>query len=152
MPDETQWTIETLKEHLEDVYDARLDAMERALTLQAKEYARRLGVLNHAYENAEQIRGTYLNADKYETQRRSDNDARELALERINEKFEEFVDRFDKRQREVDLELAQAKGEAITAQRLAEEQARKANRNIAIVSVTLAVTIFIINVLTGKIG
>jgi hypothetical protein len=54
----------------ERVLAARMDAFDRALELQAKEYARRLEELNHAHAEAREVLHTYVRQDVYETGQR----------------------------------------------------------------------------------
>lgn len=46
--------------------EERQRASERALKLQAREYDRRLMVLNHAHEQAVEVQNTYVTSEKFE--------------------------------------------------------------------------------------
>jgi len=46
--------------------ERELDALAKALALQAKENERRLDILNHAHEQAREVLGTYLPRELYE--------------------------------------------------------------------------------------
>lgn len=63
----SEWTIDTLKEHLEKLIDAKaqgikdaLEEREKALTLQATEYERRLDDLNHEKNRNEEAAKTFV--------------------------------------------------------------------------------------------
>lgn len=146
------------QEEYEKRIDERFRLNDRALELQAKEYDRRLDSLNHAHEKAVQVQHTYVTQDKYEDKLTSEAAAREYALDRVNEKFEDYVKRYEQRQREVDLLLqAQANSQeeakrasekaAQTAKDAAAETFRKSNRNIAIVGLLLTSIIVTMNLI-----
>lgn len=132
------------------------EADRTAVRLQAEEYERRLTALNHAHERAVEVQHTYVTADKYEDKLEAELMARNLALTRIDERFTEFVTRYEARQREVDVLIAAQKGAAMEAKRAAEEQGRKAvaataeatrktNRNLGIMAIVVTVVIAIAN-------
>lgn len=130
--------------------DTRFDAVDKALGLQAREYERRLSDLNHAHEKAVQVQHTYVTQDKYEDKLHSEALARELALNRIDEKFQDHVKRYELRQREIDELVNTAKGAAVEAARVATETARKTTRNIALTGLGLAVMIAVMNFLAAS--
>lgn len=151
-----EWTLRSLKEHfdwalssLKERHDDKFTQLAKALELQAKEYERRLAELNHAHDRAVTVQHTYVTQEKYDERAQSDTDARDAALLRVNEKFDEYVKRYEQRQREVDQALAIQKGAAEQAQRIAEEQGRKSNRNIAIATIVITVVMTVINFVTG---
>jgi hypothetical protein len=57
----------TLKEHLEKLYDVKLEALALALRLQAQEYERRLELLNQAHERADKLATKVLTIEQYTT-------------------------------------------------------------------------------------
>jgi phosphopantetheine adenylyltransferase len=127
--------------------DERFEALGKALEIAAQEYARRLHDLNGEYKRDRERQAQYVTIDKYETQTRAEQIARETALLRVDEKFEEYVKRYEVRQREVDLVLSVQKGAAEQAIRAAEETGRKSNRNLAIASICLAGLVLLANII-----
>lgn len=103
----------------------RFAALDKALELQAKEYERRLHDLNGEYVRDRQRQNQYVTTDKYENNLTQEREKREFALARVDEKFEDYIKRYEARQREVDLLLSAQKGAAEEAKRAAEEQGRK---------------------------
>lgn len=107
----------------------------------------------------------FVRGDKYEDKLKADGEkfereaeARATALQRVDEKFEEYVKRYEQRQREVDLLLTAQKAAAEAAKQAAEdegrrsrqavqEQSRKTNRNLAVVSLILGGIVIVVNVL-----
>ena len=51
---------------LKDLLDTQSDGIDRALMLQREEYARRLGELNHAHEEARRVLNTYIPREVYD--------------------------------------------------------------------------------------
>ena len=157
----TWW--ESFKELLDERFDHlddRFGHVQKALELQAIEYERRLTDLNHAHQEALRVQHTYITIDKYEDKMKSEEQARIVALQRldekldsqaqrVDEKLEDYIKRYEIRQREIDQALAIGKGAADAATRIAEEQGRKQNRNMAIVTIVLTIIIAVTNVLTG---
>lgn len=136
----------------------RFDALNKALELQAAEYARRLHDLNGEYQRDRARQHDYVTTEKYETQLEAEKTAREAALLRVDEKFEDYVKRYEVRQREVDLLLAAQAGAADEAKRAVEdavrksdaaarEQARKQNRNLGIATLGLGLIVFIAQII-----
>jgi phage protein D len=134
----------------------RRSSDQQALSLQAREYERRLVALNHAHEKAIEVQHTYVTQDKYEDKLAAEQDARQHALARIDEKFDDYMTRADARVREVENALAAAQTASEVQSRAAEDAARKAkeaaeaagrksNRNIAIVGVALTIIIAVAN-------
>lgn len=141
----------------EKLYDERFAAQEKALALQAREYERRLHDLNGEYKRDRERQKDYVTIDKYEDKLASEQEARENALTRVDERFEDYIKRYEARQREVDLLLTAQKAAAEAAKYAAEEQgrraldatnaqARKTNRNLGIVSLVLGVIVVVVNV------
>lgn len=144
--------------NLERRMEERLEALDKALVLQAEEYARRLHALNGEYQRDRERQSAYVTVDKWETMNESERVARIAALLRVDEKFEEYVKRYEARQREVDLLLAAQAGAAEEAKRAMEdavrksdsqsrELARRQSRNLGLASLTLGVIVFGANVL-----
>jgi hypothetical protein len=143
--------------------DERFVAQEEAGRLRAEELARRLEVLNHAHEQAREKERDFISRETYETfvlryqdahqavkndivaAAKSESLKTEANFERVDEKFNEYVKRYEARQREVDLLLSAQKGAAEEAKRAVEEQARKANRNLGIASLVLGLIVFAAN-------
>ena len=139
----------------------------RALELQAKEYARRLEDLNHAHARAQEALNTFVRIDKYEDQVKAAEQARKIAVERLNEKLEalsvqintkvdDYITKDEARQAKLDQAMAIQRGAAEEAQRaseeqgrknrdLAEAQTRKTNRNMALVTIALSIIIAVSN-------
>lgn len=138
--------------------DERFAAIDKALVLQAKEYERRLHDLNGEYQRDRQRQALFVTMDKWETVNETERVARIAALARVDEKFEEYVKRYEVRQREVDLLLAAQAGAADEAKRAVEEQGRKSDaqsrelarrqsRNLGVASLTLGLIVFFANVI-----
>lgn len=136
--------------------EAVADAVQTATKLQASEYERRLEALNHAHEKAIQVQHTYVTQDKYEATLEAEKLARDIALTRIDERFMEFVTRYEARQREVDLLIAAQKGAAEEAKRTAAQTEQKAiaatvaathktNRNLGIMALVVTLVVAIAN-------
>ena len=136
-----QWTLPTLKV----LMDERFAAIDKALELQAEEYSRRLKDLNGEYIRDRERQNDYVTVEKYEDKLAAEAQARDVALTRVDEKFQDYVKRYEVRQREVDQALSMMKGAADQAQRAIEEQARRTNRNIAILGLALAVLVALAN-------
>jgi hypothetical protein len=127
--------------------DERFDARDDALKLQAEEYARRLKDLNGEYARDRARQSDYVTIDKYEAQLAAEKTAREAALLRVDEKFDDYVKRYELRQREIDGLLAGQKGAAEQANKTAMEASARATRTIQIAGVLLALIVFLANVL-----
>lgn len=154
--------------------EVALDERLVAVKLQAGEYERRLDQLNHAHEAAIEVQHTYVTQDKYEDKLSSEQEARTHALARIDEKFEEYVQRWELRQREMDQTIATLSKAAAEARQIAENQGRqtreeaeraardqkeaaeaaqrKTTKNIAIVGIVLAGLVGIANLLPNLIS
>jgi hypothetical protein len=115
----------------------RLTSRAEALKLQAQEYERRLDVLNHAHEEAREVASRTVSRKEFEDYVKStmtareqaaktESDKRELALQRVDEKFEDYVKRYEQRQREVDQALTIQKTASEAAKQFASEAAQKA--------------------------
>lgn len=123
----------------------RFAAIDKALSLQASEYARRLHDLNGEYQRDRSRQNEYVTVDKWESTNKGEAIARAAALLRVDEKFTDYVKRYEVRQREVDLLLAAQKGAAEQAIRAADETGRKANRNLGLASLSLGVLVLLAN-------
>lgn len=132
--------------------DERFAALDKALELQASEYERRLHLLNGEFERDRARQHDYVTTDKYESTLEAEKSAREAALLRVDEKFEDYIKRYEIRQREVDLLLAAQAGAADEAKRAVEDQGRKSNRNLGIASLVLGVVVFGANLVPLLIG
>jgi predicted PolB exonuclease-like 3'-5' exonuclease len=151
---EPEWTVETLKA----LFDERFGALAKALELQAEEYERRLEDLNHAHEEARLVASRTVTREAFDQYVATEREKREFALDRVNEKFEDYIKRYEQRQREVDLLLSAQQGASEEAKRSAEEQgrksrdaigeqARKQNRNLMIVGLVITVAVAAANYL-----
>lgn len=80
----SDWTVDTLKELFETVLDER----DKAIGIQSTELERRLNALNHAHERAVEVQHTYV----------------------TEEKFEDFVKRFEENTRTTSEALTLARG------------------------------------------
>lgn len=170
MPDTPDWTWSSFTRFMDERFDHlddRFEVVADALELQAKEYARRLDELNHAHQEALRVQHTYVTADKYEDKLKSEETARAFALDRMDEKFEaaiktltvkleDYITKTEARQNGIDQAIAIQKASAEDAARSAEaqgrlaqakseEQSRKTNRNLAVVSLLLTVIIIATN-------
>jgi hypothetical protein len=143
--------------------DERFQAQEHANVIKAEELARRLEVLNHAHEQAREKERDFIQRETYETfvvryqdahqslkneivaATKAQQDRVESSFERVDEKFNEYIKRYEVRQREVDVLLAAQKGAAEEAKRAVEEQGRKSNRNLGMVSLGLGIIVFLAN-------
>lgn len=136
--------------------DERFDALDKALVLQAEEYKRRLESLNGEYKRDQARQANYVTIDKWEDTNKAEYTARAAALLRVDEKFEEYVKRYEVRQREVDLLLSAQAGAAEEAKRAAEDAvrksdaqsrdlARKQSRNLGLASIGLGLLVFLAN-------
>ena len=70
----SEWTLETLKELMEQ----RFEAERRALEIQSTELARRLDILNHAHEEAVRVQNTYVPREVFEQYRAATSSALSL--------------------------------------------------------------------------
>lgn len=127
--------------------DERFDAHERALKLQAGEYKRRLAGLNHESQRIEEIVAKTVTQEKYEAERESDKTARDVALKRVDERFDDHVKRYELRQRELDQALDIQTGAAAEVKRAVDAAARKQTRNLTIAGLILAGVIAVFNTL-----
>lgn len=105
--------------------DERFDTLEKALELQAREYARRLDILNHAHEQAKERNALFVSDDKYETRMLAEEKARSLALERIDEKFSEHIKRYEIRHEELRIALTATVKRSEWEDKLAVERAAR---------------------------
>lgn len=138
--------------------DERFAALAKALDLQAVENQRRLSILNGEFERDRKRQQDFVSAEKWEATNTAEREARDTALTRVNEKFEDYIKRYEIRQHEVDNRLqaqenaAKASKEAAAnaaqaAKTAAEAQGRKSNRNLGITTLALAVLVFLANIL-----
>lgn len=162
MPTEPTWW-ESFKELLDirfDHLDERFGHVQTALELQAREYERRLEDLNGAHKEAIRVQHTYVTVDKYEDRMLAQELARQIAVDRLDEqlasttlrtdeKLEDYIKRYEVRQREIDQALDISKGASDAAQRISEEQGRKTNRNMALMGLALTIIIAAANWLGG---
>ena len=70
----SEWTVDTLKELLEQ----RFEAERRALDIQSAELARRLDILNHAHMEAVRVQNTYVPREMFEQYREATSKAMSL--------------------------------------------------------------------------
>jgi hypothetical protein len=138
---------ERLEEERQERIDERFRALDKALRLQAQEYERRLHDLNGEYQRDRQRQSDYVTVDKWEQTNKAESTARAAALLRVDEKFEEYVKRYEVRQREIDLLLSAQKGAAEAAIRAAEDQGRRSNRNIGVAGVVLGLIVLVVNII-----
>jgi hypothetical protein len=146
-----------------DVRLARLEeqfvAAQKAVKLQADEYERRLNILNHAHEQIQQIVGETISTQRFEQYAETEAEKREVALDRVNERFNDYIKRYEQRQREVDQALTIQKTAADSAKQFAteaankaqiavQEAAQKANLRIAGIGVFLTAVVIVVNLLT----
>lgn len=159
------WTLETLKAF----FDERTRAVEKAAKQRSDELEsahrrqreddrmsrekvelaldKRLESMNEFRNQLRQQTNDFVRRETHESMITQEKLAREAALLRVDEKFDEYVKRYEQRQREVDTLLSIQKGAADEARHTALEQARKTNRNIALVGAVLGVLVFVLNLL-----
>lgn len=179
--------------HRMEVRLARLEeqfiASELALKLQRVENDRRLHELNGEYKRDRERQQDFVSTDKYEDKIaamdeariaavESEKEAREAALLRVDEKFDEYVKRWEQIQREQAAQIATLSQAAAEAKRIAEDQgrmtrgeadaaareqksvaeaiqsqnqemARKQSRNIAIIAIAIPVIVSIVVLLAN---
>lgn len=133
-------------EALDRLLNERFVSLEKKLNTEAIELARRLHDLNGEYKRDRERQADYVRIEKFEDKLKTDAErlkaesvAREAALLRVDEKFDDYVKRYEQDKRETDLALAAQKGAAEQAKRAAEEQGRKSNRNLAIATLLLGI-------------
>lgn len=118
------------------VLETKVEERDKALGKQATEYERRLKDLNNEASRIQDVLNRSVTAEKFEDYVKNEADKtaaaldqeeqkRVLALERVDEKFDEYVKRYEQRQRDIDNVLAAQKGAAEEARRIAEDSARK---------------------------
>lgn len=160
----------------------KVDARDKALKVQAEEYARRLHDLNGEYKRDRERQNDYVAIDKYEdkiaamdeartTAVESEKQARETALQRVDEKFVEYVKKWEQIQAEQAATIVTLSAAASEAKRIAEDQgrqtraeadaqgrrqkdeqqeaARRQTRNITIMGIGLAAIVGLANLLPG---
>lgn len=147
---------EKLNKERERRIDERFGALDKALGLQAEEYARRLSDLNGEYRRDQARQLGYVSSEKFEDKLKADAekfkaeaDARATALERVDEKFSEYLKRYEADKREVDLALNAQRVAAAAAKSAAEEQGRKSNRNLGIATLVLGLIVAAANWIGG---
>lgn len=165
--------------------EARFEASEKALVVQRDEYARRLHELNGEYKRDRERQQDYVSIDKYEdkvesierarqTAEKAEKEAREQALIRVDEKFNEYIKKWEQVQQEQANQIVTLTAAAAEAKRIAEDQGRltrdeadrrdreqkmaieiaqrRQARNITIVGIALAAVVGLANILPGLLG
>jgi methionine synthase I (cobalamin-dependent) len=123
------------------------EGKELALRLQATEYERRLETLNNENSRIANVLAKSVSQDRFddyvmaerareEELAKTSKQASDLALDRVNEKFDEFVRKYELRQKEVDAILT-AQSAVVAA------QAKTFTRNVAIATIALTIIIII---------
>lgn len=164
------------------VLETTVRATEKALELQALEYERRLHALNGEYTRDRERQKDYITVDKYEDKIEAmdkarvaaveaEKSAREAALLRVNENLNDYVKRWEQRQRETEMTISTLSAAAAEAKQIAENQGRQTreeadqearrqkeaaeanmrrqNRNITIMGICLAAIVGLVNLLPG---
>jgi hypothetical protein len=113
--------------HLREMMDLRFDAISKALELQAREYERRLGVLNHENERIVQIQAQGVS----------------------NEKFDGHVKAYEEWKRNVDGVLSLAEGAKVGT-----EKDRARLRQLVVISIGAATLIIsaVVALANGLVG
>lgn len=136
-------SVNEFREQLNDqaaTFIARTEADSRLMALSEKletESARLNASIAEMRDQMASERGIYVTIEKYEDRLKGESTAREMALIRVDEKFADYVKRWEQRQREIDIELVAQKNAAaqknavleaasLDAQKIAEEQGREA--------------------------
>lgn len=158
----------------------KIEARDKALLVQADEYERRLHDLNGEYKRDRERQQDFVSIDKYEdkiaamdeartTAVEAEKQARETALERVDEKFNEYVKKWEQIQAEQAATIVTLSQAAAEAKRIAEDQgrltrkesedqsrrqkdeqreaARRQTRNITLMGIGLAFVVGLANVL-----
>lgn len=177
-PDEDLQKLEIQVARLQEKVEAR----DKALTVQAKEYERRLHDLNGEYKRDRERQTDFVSIDKYEdkiaamdeartTAVEAEKMARETALQRVDEKFIEYVKKWEQIQAEQAATIVTLSQAAAEAKRIAEDQgrqtraeaetaarrqkdeqqeaARRQTRNITLMGIGLAFIVGLANILPG---
>lgn len=160
--------------------EERIAASEKAVELQFNENMRRLHDLNGSYSRDRERQNDYVTTDKYEDKIaamdearivavESEKSARQEALIRVDEKFEDYIKRWELSKREQDATIATLSLAAAEAKQIAENQgrqtreeadrqardnkaaqeaaSRKQTRNVTIVGIALAAVVGLANLL-----
>lgn len=153
-------SIQATMDEREKRFEDYREGVKEALALQASEYSRRLHELNGEYKRDRERQADFVRSDKYEDKLKADEEkfkreaeARETALLRVDEKFNDYVRRYEQDKRDLDVLLAAQKGAAEEAVRAAEkfalaakdkanEQGRRTARNLTVMG--LGLTAFVI--------
>lgn len=149
--------LKTLGEKIELIQERERLVMPRIESVQRHEAAlhKAEGIEKSLTERmllAEKVQHTYVTHEKFEAYSKSEKMATDLVLLGIKEKFDEYVQRYELRQRELDQALAISKGAADEATRISLEQAtktkyaseelgRKHTRNLTIASLLLGLMV-----------
>lgn len=159
-------TMTEREKRLED-YKA---SVKEALKLQAEEYTRRLHDLNGEYKRDRERQQDYVRVDKYEDKLKADeekfkreSEAREKALLRVDEKFDEYVRRYEQDKRDIQVLLAAQKAAVEAAERAADKHSveqkekveaasRRTTRNLQLMGLGLAIFVFAANFLPALIN
>lgn len=154
----------TMDEREKRFEDYRISVKE-ALNIQAEEYSRRLHELNGEYKRDRERQADFVRSDKYEDKLKADEEkfkreaeARETALLRVDEKFNDYVRRYEQDKRDLDILMAAQRGAADEAVRAAErfagqarekanEQGRKTTRNLTIMGLGLTIFVLLANLI-----
>ena len=126
----------SLKEHFEaqlrclkELLDVQSEAIGNALGLQRDEYARRLGELNHAHEEARRILATYLPREAYESR---------------HKELEGMIRGLDEKVRDMSADL-------VTAKALADEKLASTTRNFTRLTIIAGIVVSIVAVVSAGI-
>lgn len=149
----TALAMTELQRRLDVLNHAHEQAREKEVTFLSKEaYQLAHDRLVADVRKIAQEQNHFVRTDKYEDKLGADEEkfkreaeARTMALFRIDEKFAEYIKRYEADKRETDILLAAQKGAAEQAKAAAVEQGRKTNRNIAVVGLALALLVAVAN-------
>lgn len=119
--------------------------MRENLKLQATEYERRLGELNHAHQQAQEKEREYVSLETHNAYVKSEKDARDKAAERADEQFETFKGQYEERHANIVRRLDLQQGAALEAGRRAEIDARRLQVTIAAVGIVVTVIVLVVN-------
>jgi ribosomal protein L16 Arg81 hydroxylase len=119
-------------------------AREKALDNQAEEYERRLQILNNEHSRIQDILGKSVTQERFEEYVKTERDARELALQRTQERLDDFISRYEENHRILEKQVDAQRVAALT---VTAEQAKAFNRSVALATLALTIVVIVINVL-----
>lgn len=127
--------------------EEQIQGMKEARELQAEEYERRLEALNGEASRIQTILNKSVTSEKFDDYSKTEKEAREIALDRVNERFTEHVKNYELRQRDVDLQLSAARGAAEQVKIATAEINRRQARNMTVGGLVISSIVVVVNIL-----